>query len=88
MPSNLASFGLPEMLRCSMGSYRGENASAWAPCVRVCRFSMTSDYNGGRARLRLMRFYKTIIVSSDRERSFARALLSGDEPKPDMRCLT
>src|SRR6185503_3063714 len=93
MPSNLSSFGLPEMLRCGLGIRRAVvgASSAEAAANKACRFlydELTTE-SGDRA-CALIRFYKTHPFRDLRpaDREFARLLMDGVEPKPAMKVLT
>lgn len=93
MPSNLSSFGLPEMLRCGLGIRK---ATADSPTIedaadQACRFLYDELVDAGGARAcALIRFYKTHAFGKLKpaDREFARLLMHGVEPHAAMRCLT
>ena len=93
MPSNLARFGLAEMLRCGLGIRKAAlNAdNAEDATGRICRFlydELLTD--AGERACALIRCYKTHpfgkLQPTDRE--FARRLMEGASPSSNMRCLT
>ena len=93
MASNLAGFGLSEMLRCGLGIRR---AARGAPTMEealrlMCRFLYDEllGTDGERA-CALVRAYKTHRYDQldTRDREFALALMGGSRPPPGMRCLT
>ena len=97
MPSDLARFGLTEMLRCSMEVRRASAGarSMEAAATRVCRF-LYDEFVGteqGGAPMRqcaLVRCYKTHPFGAldTGLKAFARDLLAGAPERDDLRCLT
>ena len=93
MASNLAEFGLSEMLRCGLGirrAARGADSMEEALDL-MCRF-LYDELRGpaGERACALVRAYKTHPFDGlePRDREFARRLMHGDAPLPGMRCLT
>jgi hypothetical protein len=93
MPYDLTTFGLGDMLKCSL-ALREPAASAptlEASAQKVCRFLYDElrGPNGERA-CALVRCYKThpFAALQPELQQFARTMLSGTTPHPTMKCLT
>ena len=93
MPSNLASFGLPERLRCSLGIAKASEAAASVEeaAREICSFLFNELVDSeGQPACALLRFYVTqpfAKLDADLQ-AFARAV-AGDHPvRADTRCLT
>jgi hypothetical protein len=93
MPSSLESFGLPEMLRCGRG-IRSSAAGAQSmeeALNRICRYLYDELQTASNERASvLVRCYKTHRFGKlqPSQKAFARKLIGGAEPVPNMRCLT
>ena len=91
--TNLATFGLPERLRCSRGIARAaEGASSAEGAARaICEFFGTELVDpSGRPACALIRLYVTQPFGSlDAElQEFAKAVAGGQSVRADTRCLT
>ena len=93
MPHDLTTFGLGDMLKCSL---RLRETATGAPTLeasaqRVCRFLYDElrDPNGER-QCALVRCYKTHAFGSLEPdlQAFARAVMGMEQPRPTMKCLT
>ena len=93
MPYDLTTFGLGDMLKCSL---RLRETATGAPTLeasaqRVCRFLYDElrDPNGER-QCALVRCYKTHAFGSLEPdlQAFARAVMGMEQPRPTMKCLT
>jgi hypothetical protein len=93
MPYDLTTFGLGDMLKCSL---RLRETATGAPTLeataqRVCRFLYDElrDPNGDR-QCALVRCYKTHAFGSlDADlQAFARAVMGVEQPRSTMKCLT
>lgn len=93
MSSNLAQFGLAEMLRCGMGVRRAASDAATLQHAMdgICRF-LYNELQGPdeRRACALVRGYKTHRYGalSAEDRRFARRALGITEASDDLRCLT
>jgi hypothetical protein len=93
MTYDLSKFDLGDMLKCSL---RLRETTAGAPTLeasaqRVCRFLYDELHGQGvRHACALVRCYKThAFAALDPElQKFARMVLGGEPPGPDMKCLT
>ena len=93
MPYDLTTFGLGDMLKCSLALRESASAAPTleASAQRICRF-LYDELRGanGDRQCALVRCYKThpYRALNGELQEFARGVLSGLAPHPNMKCLT
>jgi hypothetical protein len=93
MPYDLTTFGLGDMLKCSLALREGASAAATLEqsAQRICRFLYDELRGGtGEHQCALVRCYKTHPYGAlnPELQEFARTLLAGISPHAGMKCLT